>query len=108
MGNYSDKANSVRVDFFKKSGEWYCTEAVEWKTYDGTLTEGGKLIHDAFAETLVAHLRDPKTERVRLDDMTAVCLEPYHEHAHPLMLSVKEAVAIVDGIAPKYKPLRAP
>lgn len=107
MSNYSDKANSVRVDFFKKSGKWYCTEAVDWLTYEGSPDKGGKLIHDAFAETLVKHLRDNATGRTRLGDMTAVCLEPYHEHAHPLMLSVKDAVAIVDGTAPKYKPLRA-
>jgi hypothetical protein len=29
MGHYSDKSTSVRVDFFKASGKWYCTEAVE-------------------------------------------------------------------------------
>ena len=107
MGNYSDKASSVRVDFFKKSGKWYCTEAVEWKTYEGEVDKGGKLIHDAFAEALVAHLRDPETKRVRLDDMTAVCLEPYHVHSHPIMLGVKEAVARVDGTTPKNRPMGA-
>lgn len=86
MSNYSDDSASVRVDFFKDSGKWYCTEAVKWKTYSG------KLIHEAFAEALEAHLRNP-SGGYRLDDMMAVCLEPYHEHAHPLMLPVKEAIA---------------
>lgn len=94
MSNYSDNADS-------------CTEAVEWRTYEGAPDKGGKLIHDAFAEALVAHLRDSETGHVRLDDMTAVCLEPYHMHSHPLMLTVKDAVAMVDGTAPKYKSPRA-
>lgn len=43
---------------------------------------------------------------MRLDDMTAVCLEPYHVHSHPIMLDVKAAVALVDGTAPRYRPLK--
>lgn len=107
MSYYTDDPHSVRVDFFKKSGKWYVTEAVIWKTYKGSPTEGGKLISDAFAEALVAHLRDPETGKVRLMDMTAVCLEPYHEHAHPQMMAVERAVGVVDGTVPKYKPVRA-
>ncbi len=38
-----------------------------------------------------------RTTATRMVDMTAVCLEPYHEHSHPLMMTVAEAVAIVDG-----------
>lgn len=106
MGNYTDKANSVRVDFFRASGKWYVTDAVEWLTYEGSPAKGGKLIHDAFAEALVTHLRgEPNVGRTRLEDMTAVCLDPYHEHAHPLMMTVKDAIAIVDGTRPKYTPL---
>lgn len=92
MGNYSDDAGSVRVDFFKPSGKWYCTEAVKWTgPYLGTDEATGKitLIHDAFAHSLAEHLgrQDPW----RLEDMVAVCLEPYHEHSHPLMVRVADA-----------------
>lgn len=73
--NYSDDDNMVRVDFFKDSGKWYTTEAVKWLEYKG-------LIHDAFRKSLDAHLGG------RLKGMTAVCLEPYHEHSHPITLKV--------------------
>ena len=71
---YSDKPQMVRVDFFKESGKWYTTEAVEWLQYAGCL------IHDAFERSLQKHLKG------RLEGMTAVCLKPYHEHSHPIML----------------------
>lgn len=87
MSNYSDQANSVRVDFFKDTGKWYVTEAVLWKTWKGKLEEGGMLIHTAFAEALRDHLIQPNL-KLRLAGMTAVCLEPYHEYSHPIMLKV--------------------
>ena len=102
MGNYSSDADSVRVDFFKESGKWYCTEAVRWTGhYASEDIDTGKitLIHDAFAQSLADHFlksTDPAdlaqgTKRWRLEDMVAVCLEPYHEHACPLMVSVADA-----------------
>ncbi len=75
--NYSDDASMVRVDFFKPSGKWYCTEAVHWLTYDGST-----LIHDVFRTSLETHLKG------RLRGMTAVCLQPCHQHAHPLMITL--------------------
>ena len=79
MSHYSDDPAMVRVDFFKESGKWYTTEAVKW-------TGGYKdcLIHDAFAQSL----RDHFAEKRRLSDMRAICLEPYHEHSHPISLKV--------------------
>ena len=76
--NYSDDESSVRVDFWKPSGKWYTTEAVKW-------TGGYKdvLIHDAFAKSLRDHFADHPN---RLSDMTATCLEPYHEFSHPIQL----------------------
>lgn len=78
---YSEEDSAVRVDFFKPSGKWYCTEAVkfigEWKA------SSDNLIHDAFKRSLREHFKD---EPGRLSDMVAVCLEPYHEYSHPLML----------------------
>ena len=72
---YSNNEASVRVDFFKPSGKWYATEAVVW-----TGEYHDQLIHDAFAQSL----RDALGEAY--SGMDAVCLEPYHEHAHPICI----------------------
>lgn len=110
MGNYSDDAGSVRVDFFsqtsrssegqevhKPSGKWCCTEVVKWTgPYHSKDEATGKvtLIEDAFAVSLAEHFNRelPSTDRTcwRLIEMTAVCLEPYHQHAHPLMMRVSD------------------
>jgi hypothetical protein len=78
MSYYSNDPAMVRVDFFKASGKWYCTEAVKWTgSYDK------ELIHDAFNKSLQDHFADqPK----RLSDMDAICLEPYHKFSHPIQL----------------------
>lgn len=70
---FTTKENMVRVDFFKPSGKWYCTEEVAFIQYDG-------LIHEAFRRSLNASVGG------RLKGMTAVCLEPYHEYSHPISL----------------------
>jgi hypothetical protein len=75
MGYTTDSA-MVRVDFFKPTGKWYCTEAVKW-----TGEYAGKsLIHDEFAKSLRDYLGS------RLKGMDAICLHPYHEHAHPIQI----------------------
>lgn len=93
---YSDDDSVVRVDFFKPSGKWYCTEAVKWtgpycgSTYymqDSARKPHGRphaLIHDAFLQSLKDHFGD----KPRLVDMQAVCLEPYHEYSHPISIIV--------------------
>lgn len=65
----------VRVDFFKESGKWYATEQMEFIHCDKRF-----LIHDAFLASLNASFNG------RYSGMTAVCLDPYHENAHPLMI----------------------
>lgn len=82
MSHYSDNPSKCRVDFFKESGKWYCTEAVVFVkgTYKGTL------IHDAFRTSLREHFKGES----RLAGMRAVCLEPYHEHSHPISLIVPD------------------
>lgn len=84
---YNEDDSMIRVDFFKASGKWYCTEAVKWT---GDWDDG--LIHDEFAHSLVSHLTQ-EDGSLRLSEMTAIALEPYHQHAHPLMLPVARAVA---------------
>ena len=79
MGYHEDDS-MVRVDFFKPSGKWYTTEAVRWTgSYDGE-------IHVAFERSLLKHFGG----EVRMSGMTAICLEPYHKHAHPISLIVNE------------------
>lgn len=75
MSNYSSTPEMCRVDFFKPGGKWYTTEAFKWIGW-------GKehLIYDAFYNSLIAAFPD------NYSGMTAVCLEPYHEYAYPLML----------------------
>jgi hypothetical protein len=100
MGHFSDHSDSVRVDFFRETGKWYCTEAVRM---NGCF-EGGNLI-DIFEQALYRHLLtelDGGVLSVRLRGMWAVCLDPYHEHSHPLMRRVpsgvcRECAALVFG-----------
>lgn len=77
---YSENDSMVRVDFFKPSGKWYLTEAVFWS---GKYKGSEQLIHDSFAQSLRDHFKDNPG---RLSDMTAICLYPCHENAHPLMI----------------------
>ena len=75
MSHYSNRPQMVRVDFFKESGKWYDTIEMEWLHYSGRM-----LIHDAFIRSLQACCNG------FYYDMTAVCLKPYHENSHPVML----------------------
>lgn len=84
---YSEDPRMVRVDFFKPSGKWYCTEAVKWTgPWHGSYKEGVNyrhecaLVHDAFAKSLRDHLGN------RLSDLDAVCIHPYHEYEHPIQI----------------------
>jgi len=72
----------VRVDFFLPSGKWKYTESLRFDRYhthvDGQSVE---LIHDTFKRCLREQFPN------NYHGMTVVCLEPYHEHAHPLMVT---------------------
>ena len=88
---YIDDESMVRVDFFKPSGKWYYTIGIKWLTYFSPnskhLGEGkvGLLIFDAFEEALkeAGEITDKDRE-----GWFAVCLKPYHEHSHPLMITL--------------------
>lgn len=73
--NYSNNPSMVRVDFFKESGKWHDTREMEWLHWGKD-----ELIHDVFLESLKQAFSGSYT------GMTAVCLEPYHELDHPLMI----------------------
>lgn len=94
MSHYSNSADSVRVDFWKISNahglhlKWGYTEAVKW------IGEWGKDsdIFREFAIALEAHLRRNHMGEYRMRGLLATCLEPYHEHAHPISLEVDDAI----------------
>lgn len=77
--NYSNDPSMVRVDFFKSSGKWYTTEQMKWLQYNQTPNKG---IHDIFLESL--KLAFP----YNYGEFDAICLEPYHEHSHPIQIKL--------------------
>lgn len=76
MTNFNINPNMVRVDIFKPSNKWVETIAIEMKSYNG-------FIHDSFEEALYEAIEE------RYKGCLAVCLEPYHEHSHPLCHLIK-------------------
>lgn len=80
MSNYTDDPAMVRVDFWKKSGKWYTTEAVKWTA---GWHRDSCLINDGFKQSLRDHFKDIPN---RLSDMDATCLDPYHELSHPIQI----------------------
>jgi hypothetical protein len=84
---FSIDSSIVRVDFFKSTGKWYTTEAIEWTGnywVNDPLNPNtkGQLLIEAFAKSLRDHFKESKT----LSEMDAVCIEPYHEHSHPVCI----------------------
>lgn len=71
----------MTVHFFKPSGKWYCTEAMDWLEEADDAT-----VRQAFIRTLKTTLG------TRLWGMTAVCIEPGGRNAHPQMLRWDEGV----------------
>ena len=76
MSYYIENPAMCRVDFFKESGKWYTTEAIN---FDGCDWE-----NDHGAEALRKALR--KQIGTRLSGMNAVCLDPYIKHSYPVMI----------------------
>ena len=78
---YSIDSSKVRVDFFKESGKWYTTIELEWDRWSMKLPDGStELVDETFERCLDEQLEG------RFKGMIAVCLEPYHENAFPLMV----------------------
>lgn len=74
MTNYSNNPGSVRVDYFKPRGKWYETLEVDMRGfYTGQ-------IHDCVRGAVMKSYPD-----FNFDSWIVVCLEPYHEHSHPVM-----------------------
>lgn len=80
MTHYNSDPQNVRVDLFKPSGKWYTTVSIRMDRYEAHTPSGGyESLHDTVARCLREQL-DGYRRKV------AVVLEPYHEHAHPVML----------------------
>lgn len=83
---YIDNPNMVRVDLFKGSGKWYCTVSLNWDRYRSVNAQDGSEdvedIRSTFYRCMASQFQN------RFSGLTAVCLEPYHEHEHPLMIFI--------------------
>lgn len=84
--NFSENPSSVRIDFFKPSGKWYMTEALDMRDF-WTAGPGNAMPSDAVYNALA---RTERGQRL-LEQFVIVCLEPYHEHGYPVLLRPPEA-----------------
>lgn len=73
---YDVSDSKVRVDRFKPRGKWYDSFSIDMEKYYKAPS-----IHDAIKEAILeqTHVRS-------LEEWTFVCLEPYHQHSHPIMI----------------------
>lgn len=87
---FTERPDSVRVDFFQASGKWYETIAVTMEVYSASPEHPkGWSVHYSLALALKKKLTNPDGS-LRLNGMLAVCLEPYHELSHPIMMHVTD------------------
>lgn len=78
MTHYSENPGMVRVDYWKPSGKWYMTEAIDMSDYWG-LPDLFKAIELSLDESRPT--REPGWWR----QFTVTVSEPYHEKAYPVM-----------------------
>lgn len=74
MGYAADE-EMVRVDLFKDTGKWYTTVAIKWGDYTGYDLRSilKKLVNE---------------QHIGYSGMYAVCLKPYSEFSHPIMVKL--------------------
>lgn len=88
--HYSDNPDHVRIDFFRpdRCGKWYMTEVLDMKPFYHF-----PQIHVAFRIALARHFESVTSLTGfwwRGKGMQVICLEPHHEHAHPLSITLSE------------------
>jgi len=74
----------VRVDIFKDNFKWYTTIAMHWDRYHvNEPLPDYESIHDTFRRCMSEQFKGC------FSGMIAVCLEPFHEHSHQLMIRIE-------------------
>jgi hypothetical protein len=93
---FSENEGHVRCEIFRDrnggAGKWYTTIALDMSKHyhSGVLRE---LLEDAIINALKEQLDEIDTAsgpRRRFGGMWAVVLDPYHEHAHPMIVRIPE------------------
>lgn len=80
--NYSENSDSVRVDYFKPSGKWYMTEALDMSGYWDEASVYSAVIKSLDDAWNLRHGGRPSAWR----QFTIVVLEPSHRNAYPVMI----------------------
>lgn len=78
---WHESDSRVRMSTFKASGKWKDCSSVEMRKY--------WYAKDCDVHKAVAFAYFDYRERNELWDDYLVCLEPYHEHAHPILLDAE-------------------
>lgn len=73
---FTTEEGMVRVDIFREGGKWYETIAVHWEEYRSM----------QLRDRLKEYVRDQ--HRGRFEGCWAVCLHPYSEFEHPVMVKL--------------------
>jgi hypothetical protein len=79
---FSTEENHVRIDIFKPGGKWMDTEVIVFRSWGekyGSVQECTELATD-------------QALKGRYNGMRIVCLEPYHENAHPVSFIYQEVL----------------
>ena len=79
---YTTNSSHVRVDRFKESGKWYDTLEINMENHYDDLNIY-KALRDSINETMQF---ENYVQRWLSQGGSFVCLEPYHQHSHPVML----------------------
>lgn len=79
MTHFSENPGMVRVEYFKDSGKWYMTEAIDMSEWYFE-----PMVQNAVRKALDASR--PERPSGWWSSFNIVVLEPYHEHGIPVML----------------------
>jgi hypothetical protein len=80
---FSINNSNVEVNIFRATGSWYTTLELRWDRFSSEKDDTIELIHETFRRCL----REQYPEFCC--DTIAVCLEPYHEYSHPILIEFK-------------------
>ena len=71
----------VRIDLFNENYKWYTTLELKWDRYNDKTDSNYEHIIDTFKRCM-------KEQHPSYKSYYAICLSPYHEFAHPLMVEI--------------------